>query len=236
MLRIMMKIINNGLSVFWVLFLLALCSCGELTEFPSDDSSHVASIMKLDYHEAYLMAGDSIQLSALFEPDSVTLSSIFWYADKQDYFRLGAYGVVSGIQPGQAYVHAISESSLLQDSCLVHVITRLDFPDLGLYPYDMVIYACDEVDGHPLTSSQIVAAIVSNEVRGFGEILTLEATGQTFLYMRIYSGLREGEIVEFWLYDRQYYQLYKSATKLPFDINTHGSASDPIKLNFIRQK
>ena len=242
MLLIPMRRLKNNHSslqkiIVAALLSLVLTSCGEMFDFDEENNEELATEMQLDLHDAYIMLGDSLQLTATFDSDDVTKQNLFWYVDDEECLHLNAYGTVLAQQMGDTYVHVISRSSLLEDSCLVHVIPRWRVGQYGQYPHDMVIYARNSIGGRPLSSTQMVAALVGDEVRGVAYVHENtnhpSSTVETFLILRVYAPLPDSaEEVTFWLYDRAQFTLRQSAVTMTFDGESHGSLTQLFDLGF----
>lgn len=79
--------------------------------------------------------------------------------------------------------------------------------DTYAYEYDMAVYYALEENGVAVTdlNNYEVAAFVSDECRGVGEVVTSEITGEqtvTFGYLRIRSNSTSGETITFKVYNR----------------------------------
>ena len=227
-----MKTKNKYWTLLWSVSAFFAVSCGELTDQTGDGSEFVAESMRLSRHEAYLMVGDQLQLTAEVLPENVRLGSILWNVDDNGCLEQKSYGVVVGRAAGDSYLHALLESNLLEDRCLIHVLPRWMDLDYDERRYDMVVYARNEINGQPLSDSQVLAAKVADEVRGVAQVREFQhATGTiSYLVICIYSDVEEGETVSFWLYDRADFSLRQSSYQVVFDGEQHGTLSDLVQI------
>ncbi|ERK39338.1 Ig-like domain, group 2 [Segatella baroniae F0067] len=214
------------LAVLCALF--SMTSCGEWFEF-EEPGSVVPTSMTIDSHDIVLMVGDSLRLTPSFIPDSVSLKTVFWYADSSGVASVHN-GIVKALKPGEAKVLAVSVSGEQRDSCRVQVIDSWLFNKSAHYRYDMVVYASTRIDGLPEFSPDdyVLAAFVGDELRGVG--VSRQAQGISYYEFRIYSNRPRGETVEIRAYRRNHTGVRLLTPTFAFDGETHGSLSHPEQL------
>lgn len=239
------RLINLSFIICHLAFSAVLCACGDLFEF--EGNTLVGSKITLDRHSLYLMAGDTYQLTATFDPDTVRNKAIYWMSNNVSVARFDN-GVLVAVGEGETTVTGISIEQESTDTC--HVVVGYEWGQINpmLYPFDMVVYADITVNGQPLKEGMEVAAFVGSQIRGYGvqrKFLTVECTE-----LRIYSQLKpygpnenqypletnteplSPEKIVFRAYDRANHTMYESSDTLIFDGETHGHPSNLYKISF----
>lgn len=241
------RLINLSFIICHLAFSAVLCACGDLFEF--EGNTLVGSKITLDRHSLYLMAGDTYQLKATFDPDTVRNKAIYWMSNNVSVARFDN-GVLVAVGEGETTVTGISIEQESTDTC--HVVVGYEWGQINpmLYPFDMVVYADITVNGQPLKEGMQVGAFVDNELRGAGVQREFHSVKCTEL--RIYSSLNphgpyselnpqnplypddtpfEPEKVVFRVYDREQHHLYECPDSLIFDGETHGHPSNLYKIS-----
>lgn len=155
--------------------------------------------------------------------------------------------------PGWTTVYVQSVSARLRDSCAVCVLEPWEL-NVKTYPYETVIYANVTVNGEQPTPDMIVAAFCGNEVRDFAH--NFEAYGTSFTIFRAGSEYRytsddedpdffddeeeeddnvpwttQHEYISIRAYDPTNHRLYTTRTRILFDGESHGTPSNPLKID-----
>lgn len=233
-----MRKILKLLSLLIVAFVLA--SCGDLFEFEGETSD--LNKITLDRHTLYMMAGDTYQLTATFEPDTLRNKAIYWMSNNVN-VAIFENGVLVATGEGETTVTGISIEHQCVDTCHVIVSNGWYMPE-NYYPFDMVVNADITVNGQPLSENMQVAAFVDKELRSIGVQRTF--FGVTYTELRVYSPLNpftpytdlnkqdplypndevlEPEKVVIRAYDRDTRTMYESPDTITFDGMTHGYPS-----------
>ncbi|MBQ8711347.1 MAG: Ig domain-containing protein [Prevotella sp.] len=241
-----MSFIIHQLS-FGLALCFALSACGDLFEF--EGNTTVGSKITLNRHDLYLMAGDTYQLTATFDPDTVRNHAIYWMSNNVNVARFDN-GVLVAVGEGETTVTGISIEQQSTDTC--HVVVGYEWGEIDpkRYPFDMVVYADITVDGQPLNDQQAVGAFVDNELRGVG--VSREFHNIKCTELRIYSPLNphgpytdlnpqdplypddtpyDLEKVVFRVYDREQHHMYECPDPLIFDGEAHGHPSNLYKIS-----
>lgn len=226
------------LSLLTVAFVLA--SCGDLFEFEGETSD--LNKITLDRHTLYMMAGDTYQLTATFEPDTLRNKAIYWMSNNVNVATF-ENGVLVATGEGETTVTGISIEHQCADTCHVIVSNGWYMPE-NYYPFDMVVNADITVNGHSLSENMQVGAFVGNELRGIG--VQRNFFGVTYTELRVYSPLNpftpytelnkqdplypydeelEPEKIVIRAYDRDTRSMYESPDTITFDGMTHGYPS-----------
>ena len=236
------RLINLSFIICHLAFSAVLCACGDFFEF--EGNTTVGSKITLDRHSLYLMAGDTYQLKATFDPDTVRNKAIFWMSNNVSVARFDN-GVLVAVGEGETTVTGISIEQESTDTC--HVVVGYEWGQIDpmRYPFDMVVYADITVDGQPLKEGMEVGAFVGRELRGFG--VQRKSFGVNYTELRIYSMLNpytpftdlnrqdplnpyeeemDPEKVIIRPYDRETHTIYESTDTIIFDGLTHGYPSD----------
>lgn len=222
----------------------ALTSCGDLFEFEGNTSD--LNKITLDRHTLYLMAGDTYQFTATFEPDTVRNKAVFWMSNNVNVATFED-GILLATGEGETTIAGISIEHQCSDTCHVVVSDGWYLPDANYFPFDMVVNADITVGGQPLTENMQVGAFVDNEMRGVGVQRNFFSVNYTEL--RIYSLLKpygpnentfplypddepiSPEKIVFRVYDRATHTMYESSDTLTFDGMTHGYPSSLYHIN-----
>lgn len=233
-----MRNILKLLSLLIVAF--ALVSCGDLFEFEGETSD--LNKITLDRHTLYMMAGDTYQLTATFEPDTLRNKAIYWMSNNVNVATF-ENGVLVATGEGETTVTGISIEHQCADTCHVIVSNGWYMPE-NYYPFDMVVNADITVNGHSLSENMQVGAFVGNELRGIG--VQRNFFGVTYTELRVYSPLNpftpytelnkqdplypydeelEPEKIVIRAYDRDTRSMYESPDTITFDGMTHGYPS-----------
>ena len=239
------RLINLSFIICHLAFSAVLCACGDLFEF--EGNTLVGSKITLDRHSLYLMAGDTYQLKATFDTDTVRNKAIYWMSNNVSVARFDN-GVLVAVGEGETTVTGISIEQESTDTC--HVVVGYEWGQINpmLYPFDMVVYADITVNGQPLKEGMQVGAFVGSQIRGLGVQRTSFDTKYTEI--RIYSQLKpygpnenqypletnteplSPETIVFRAYDRANHTMYESSETLIFDGETHGHPSNLYRISF----
>lgn len=193
---------------------------------------------RLSHRQADMLVGDSLYFTTATTPDSaeVTYKWILSDPETQVVRMLGRRLYARAKGEVEVYVKAfpvgqsegdIHPDSILQDSCMVTVVERIEVPH-NEFPYEMVVIANLEIADTLVTDSvqaSRLVAIVDGEVRGRAVMRT--AYGIPYLEMRIGSKTAYGEQISFEYYDHSHY-LRHEFPAVTFDGETHGTLSDPV--------
>ena len=193
---------------------------------------------RLSHRQADMLVGDSLYFTTATTPDSaeVTYKWILSDPETQVVRMIGRRLYARAKGEVEVYVKAFpvgqSESdihpdSILQDSCMVTVVERIEVPH-NEFPYEMVVIANLEIADTLVTDSvqaSRLVAIVDGEVRGRAVMRT--AYGIPYLEMRIGSKTMYGDQISFEYYDHSHY-LRHEFPAVTFDGETHGTLSDPV--------
>ena len=233
--------------VYPLLFVLALCACGDYLEFGTDEDPSEEPRLALTQHAVTLMAGDSCRLTATFTPDDGKEHTVFWLSEGDTIARMSKDTVVA-VATGETLVRCVNITGTQQDSCTVSVI-----PQWLIDPYawrdDMVVYASVTVDGTTDSDRFLIGAFVGDELRGLG---TLHAKGdRRYWAIRVYSNVilddgttiitppddeepadpQKPEKVTFRCYERGKGTITDFPLTIDFDGMAHGTLSKLVTLN-----
>lgn len=203
---------------------LLLTSCGEFFEF--EGFATPAGTMTLDRHEVNIMVGDSLLLTPIFDPDTLSNGSVYWMTDQDGVVEMVKDSIVA-LAPGSVLVTAMSVSAQLIDTCRVNVMPVWQVNPLD-YLFDMVVYADVSVHGLKPDSTMVVGAFCGDELRGIGE--ARQAFGIDFMEFRIWSQYRERDSINFRCYHHDNAVIEHFPDSLAFDGEMHGSPSNLFKL------
>lgn len=212
-----MKIIR--IFILSLIGILLLASCGDILEIPETIKP---TEMTLDRHRLVVMVGDSVRVSPLFQPDSISNFSVWWQMADEETATV-RNGMVYGRQLGNTILRAKSVLNELTDSCAIIVIDNWSSFRHDFYRYDMVVYAHITKDGNPLPDNMSVAALCGDEVRGIG--IRRNIHDIDYWEIRVYSNKPDGEIIHFVGYQPGM-GTTDFATSLPFDEEAHGTLSN----------
>ncbi|MGM9804644.1 MAG: Ig domain-containing protein [Muribaculaceae bacterium] len=218
------KVVGLWAATLAVVF---LSSCGEI--FDTDGLIRPTS-MKFDRNNITIMKGDSVRITLVFTPDSITSESAFWKVENPALARITSNGMLHALDVGETTVTATTVQSLLTDECHVNIINSWEDILNSSYPHDMVVYANVRHNGELPGENTIIAAFCGNECRGFGYRDTINDI--TYYTFRIWSPLTYGELIEFYVYDRTDYRLVKLDYSVVFDGETHGTLSNLIEISY----
>ncbi len=223
------------------------CSCG-LMDLEEPEQLPVLE-MSFGQETYYAMAGEEFAIDPIFNPDSVTVSDVYWESSDETVATIYDNSVIAKNE-GWTVISATSVSKRATASYELYV-----FPAWGAEPqdnpYEMVVYAEVTVDGKPYNpEDMVVAAFCGDECRGIGEMK--ESKGKQYMVLRIGGSLSNSETIYsdpnvvfeededepfqerivFQCYDRKNHLLMKARRGLVFDGETHGYISDLYKLEF----
>lgn len=225
----MKKFLHSFLCM--MLLIPAFASCG-LIEFEIDESAQQAYEMHIECDTAYMMVGESIRLSVLFTPDTVSNMQVFWQTEHDSV--VFAYGNdLSALSEGDTHIYATSVQNRISDTCFVRVMPRWEVSTAD-YPYDMVVHAdvrvADTIPGEHL----LVGAFVGSEFRGIGR--WQQVGNIKFMTFRLFSHFEgytpdAGERFRFVLFDTKKHRIRNFPQRIEFDGETHGSPSDLFRLS-----
>lgn len=205
-------------------FLLLLTSCGEFFEFYGDATP--AATMTLDRHEVNIMVGDSLLITPLFDPDTLSNSSVYWMTDQEGIIEMVKDSIVA-LQPGSVLLTAMSVSAQLLDSCRVTVMPQWKVDPMD-FLFDMVIYADVTVHGQKPDQSMVIGAFCGDELRGVAE--PRQAFGIDYMELRVWSQYRERDSINFRCYYHDTAVTEVFPDSLLFDGEKHGTPSQLFKL------
>ena len=232
---------RQAFRLFYLLMIsFALASCGDLFEFEGNTSD--LNKITLDRHTLYLMAGDTYQFTATFEPDTVRNKAVFWMSNNVNVATFED-GILLATGEGETTIAGISIEHQCSDTCHVVVGYEWYMPE-NYYPFDMVVNANITVNGQPLKEGMQVAAFVGTQIRGIG--VQRKFFDVTYTELRIYSPLNpftpytelnkqdplnpyddeiEPDKIVIRAYDHNTRTMYECADTITFDGKTHGYPS-----------
>lgn len=193
---------------------------------------------RLSHRQADMLVGDSLYFTTATTPDSVEVTYKWILSDPETQVvrMIGRRLYAREKGEVEVYVKAfpvgqsegdIHPDSILQDSCMVTVVERIEVPH-NEFPYEMVVIANLEIADTLVTDSlqaSRLMAVVGDEVRGRAVMRT--AYGIPYLEMRIGSKSMYGEQITFEYYDHSHF-LRHEFPAITFDGETHGTLSDPV--------
>lgn len=210
-----------------------ITSCG-LIDMEFDENVQMAYDMQLDHDTVYIVEGDSIVLTPLFTPDSVSNQEVYFRSANEEIACVHNDTIIA-VAEGETVISATSIMNEKMAFCQVFVMAPWE---VNIYNFsnDMVAYVTASIDGEPLNlETQIVGAFVGGDLRGIGELIELKDT--KILQVRIYGHYEWGdgeptrpELVRFKCYDKEKFTLQQLDLYIPFDGETHGSPSAPLEL------
>ena len=207
------KVILSGMMLITV-----FTSCAELFEVDEVEEPQFAEVeLSFDRRTVDLLVGDEYQLPVTVKADSVTNAAIYWESADSSIVSVND-GIIDALAPGETMVKATAVSVLKSDSCRVRVLPYWAV-DPYKYQYDMVVYANVTVGGRQADQSVMVAAFArgenGEEVRGVGSIRQSE--GISYMQLRVYSNVQEGETLTLRCYDRRRLLLVECKEALVFE-------------------
>ena len=193
---------------------------------------------RLSHRQADMLVGDSLYFTTATTPDSAEVTYKWILSDPETRVvrMIGRRLYAREMGEVKVYVKAfpvgqsegdIHPDSVLQDSCLVNVVERIEVP-LNEFPYEMVVIANLEIADTIVTDSvqaSRLVAVVDKEVRG--RAVLRRAYGIPYLEMRIGSRGTYGERIAFEYYDNIHY-LRHTFPEITFDGESHGTLSAPV--------
>ncbi len=188
--------------------------------------------MHLDRDSIYVEVGDQFTITPVFDPDTITLSDIYWEISAPEVVNF-YYTHFAAESEGWATIRAISVSQQQEDSCHVCVLPRFDDVNLT-FPYETVIYAKVSVKGQEFNPETMrVLAYVGNDLGGFGEMK--EQHGVKYMVIRAGSEMFDEEnvipeTVTLYLYNKKEHSLTLFKSYIEFDGESHGNPINPIEL------
>lgn len=219
-----------------------MTSCEELFEMgivlTDKLESYPITGFRLSHRQADMLVGDSLYFATTTTPDSaeVTYKWVLSDPDTKVVRMIGRRLYARQMGEVKVYVKAfpvgqsegdIHPDSILQDSCLVSVIERIEVP-LNEFPYEMVVIANLEIADTIVTDSvqaSRLVAVVGKEVRG--RAVLREAYGIPYLEMRIGSKGTYGEKIAFEYFDHTCF-IRHEFPEITFDGESHGTLSNPV--------
>lgn len=145
-----------------------------------------ATKMTISSRSPQVRVGQTLALSISFIPENPTIKKINWISRNSQIFSIGANGLITGINPGSAYVVGkLMDSGTISDSVLITVLPlQIDSVNLSTSSINLSVGKTREILAtvYPLGESQAKAQFsVSNK-----SVISVSATG-------IVSGLTKGE-------------------------------------------
>ena len=222
--------------------LLVMTSCEELYEMgiviTDKLESYPITEFRLSHRQADMLVGDSLYFATTTMPDSaeVTYKWVLSDPDTKVVRMIGRRLYARQMGEVKVYVKAfpvgqsegdIHPDSILQDSCLVSVIERIEVP-LNEFPYEMVVIANLEIADTIVTDSvqaSRLVAVVGKEVRG--RAVLREAYSIPYLEIRIGSKGTYGEKISFEYFDHTCF-IHHEFPEITFDGESHGTLSNPV--------
>lgn len=223
---------RNQSFIFWSLFLLAtlLQSCGEFMEFDYSDMPGGSKI-EVTQRQVAVMVGDTCSIAYQLKQDEGVSTALYWESRNQEVCTVSPTGVVRGIAEGETRVLVMVLADLQRDSLNVQVLPQWTVSPYD-YPYETMLCAQVTVNGQSFDSEKMMlGAFIGDELRGVG-VLRTTASGNGYVEVRIYDDSQNmtDQQVSFQLYLRGQGVLHTFGHTIPFDRETHGSPSAPIKL------
>ena len=196
------------------------------------DDTLTAYDMSLDYDSVYMMLDDTITLSPVFNPDSVTNKEMFWWSDADSIVYADGNDLIAAAE-GITYVRGMSVQHRLEDSCYVYVMPRWEVSPYD-YPFEIVVYADVKIGGETPSEDILIGAFKGKEFRGIGK--WKEFAGKKYLEIRAYSCYDEvhdgkSEKINFLYYDKKNLRVQRFKQSISFDSETHGTISNLFELS-----
>lgn len=212
-----------------------LTSCGDFFLFEQEPDDWEGVTMKIDFRDAYLMAGDTLPLTATFTPKNPNESPIYWFAssDDSECFKVFNDSLV-GLSSGTVSVRASAGGGMVSDIANVTIIDKWEDPGFQtLFPYDMVFYAEVTVDGEAFDdSTMMLGAYVFGELRGIGCMKT--AFDINYIELRVWadSESMQGNVL-FKCYDRTSHKFLECEDRVEYSAyTTYGTLSNLYPITF----
>ena len=196
------------------------------------DDTLTAYDMSLNYDSVYVMLDDTIRLSPVFNPDSVTNKEMFWWSDADSIVYADGNDLIAAAE-GITYVRGMSVQHRLEDSCYVYVMPRWEVSPYD-YPFEIVVYADVKIGGETPSEDILIGAFKGKEFRGIGK--WKEFAGKKYLEIRAYSLYDEvhdgkSEKINFLYYDKKNLRVQRFKQSISFDSETHGTLSNLFELS-----
>ena len=196
------------------------------------DDTLTAYDMSLNYDSVYMMLDDTITLSPVFNPDSVTNKEMFWWSDADSIVYADGNDLIAAAE-GITYVRGMSVQHRLEDSCYVYVMPRWEVSPYD-YPFEIVVYADVKIGGETPSEDILIGAFKGAEFRGIGK--WKEFAGKKYLEIRAYSLYDEvhdgkSEKINFLYYDKKNLRVQRFKQSISFDGETHGTISNLFELS-----
>ena len=196
------------------------------------DDTLTAYDMSLNYDSVYVMLDDTITLSPVFNPDSVTNKEMFWWSDADSIVYADGNDLIAAAE-GITYVRGMSVQHRLEDSCYVYVMPRWEVSPYD-YPFEIVVYADVKIGGETPSEDILIGAFKGKEFRGIGK--WKEFAGKKYLEIRAYSSYDEihdgkSEKINVLYYDKKNLRVQRFTQSISFDSETHGTISNLFELS-----
>ena len=196
------------------------------------DDTLTAYDMSLNYDSVYMMLDDTITLSPVFNPDSVTNKEMFWWSDADSIVYADGNDLIAAAE-GLTYVRGMSVQHRLEDSCYVYVMPRWEVSPYD-YPFEIVVYADVKIGGETPSEDILIGAFKGKEFRGIGK--WKEWKGKRYMEIRAYSHYDEihdgkSEKINFLYYDKKNLRVQRFTQSISFDGETHGTISNLFELS-----
>ncbi len=196
------------------------------------DDTLTAYDMSLNYDSVYMMLDDTITLSPVFNPDSVTNKEMFWWSDVDSIVYADGNDLIAAAE-GITYVRGMSVQHRLEDSCYVYVMPRWEVSPYD-YPFEIVVYADVKIGGETPSEDILIGAFKGKEFRGIGK--WKEWKGKKYMEIRAYSHYDEihdgkSEKINFLYYDKKNLRVQRFTQSISFDSETHGTLSNLFELS-----
>ena len=215
--------------IFFVAVSQLMTSCLKLD---IGDDTLTAYDMSLNYDSVYVMLDDTITLSPVFNPDSVTNKEMFWWSDADSIVYADGNDLIATGE-GITYVRGMSVQHRLEDSCYVYVMPRWEVSPYD-YPFEIVVYADVKIGGETPSEDILIGAFKGAEFRGIGK--WKEWKGKKYMEIRAYSLYDEvhdgkSEKINFLYYDKKNLRVQRFTQSISFDSETHGTLSNLFELS-----
>ncbi len=208
-------------------------SCGDFFTFAPEADEWDGVTMKIDCGSSYLMKGDSIALTATFEPLKPNGSSIYWFTPDAEYAKIQNDTLIA-LSEGEIQLTASAGAGKVADTCSVTVLERWEDPGFEkLYYADMVFYSDIDVAGNDYDEdNMIVGAFVNDKLRGIAVNRT--AHGKNYTEIRVWADAETNQgYVTFKCYDRKNHRYYECDDNVAFDAyKTYGTLSKLYNITF----
>jgi hypothetical protein len=196
------------------------------------DDTITAYNMALSHDSVYMMLDDTITLSPVFNPDSVTNKEMFWWSDVDSIVYADGNDLIAAAE-GITYVRGMSVQHRLEDSCYVYVMPRWEVSPYD-YPFEIVVYADVKIGGETPSEDILIGAFKGKEFRGIGK--WKEWKGKKYMEIRAYSYYDEihdgkSEKINFLYYDKKNLRVQRFTQSISFDGETHGTLSNLFELS-----